>query len=247
MLDEQVWLTVSPLIHTKGMLLGWGQDSVGQSSSFTPNWLIHVFMDLAFCTGAQSCWSRREASQNSHKCGSMKLSKMCWYAEAFRVPFTGIKVPSPTAEKRRQTMLPSPNTCVTGRRHDRTMIQHSVTFYSLFNLAAVTTRLCCSSLAANHTYTQTTNWDDPVQSINPARCDCGYPAVAFAYPAAAPLTTPHHNLAQCSQTSTVLLATAKLLTPLCDFKQPTTVWVSCYSSQSLPLFYNTTNSWLWNI
>uniref|UniRef100_A0A667X151 Doublecortin domain-containing protein n=1 Tax=Myripristis murdjan TaxID=586833 RepID=A0A667X151_9TELE len=31
----------------------------GQSSSSTPNSLIHVFMDLALCTGAQSCWNRK--------------------------------------------------------------------------------------------------------------------------------------------------------------------------------------------
>ncbi|XP_067281535.1 patr class I histocompatibility antigen, B-2 alpha chain-like isoform X2 [Pseudorasbora parva] len=34
-----------------------------------------------------------------HKVGSMKLSKIFWYAEALRVPFTGTKGPSPTPEK----------------------------------------------------------------------------------------------------------------------------------------------------
>ncbi len=37
------------------------------------------------------------------------------------------------------------------------------------------------------------------------------------------------------------------LTPLCHFTWPTTSWLSCCHSQSLPLCYNTTDSWLWNI
>ena len=81
----------------------------GQSSSSTPNLLIHVFMDLALCTGAQSCWNRKRPSPNcSHKVGSMKLSKMSWYAEALRVPFTGTKGPSPTPEKQPHTIIPPP-------------------------------------------------------------------------------------------------------------------------------------------
>ena len=61
----------------------------GQSSSSTPNSLIHVFMDLALCTGAQSCWNRKgpNSPNCSHKVGSMKLSKISWSAEALRVPF----------------------------------------------------------------------------------------------------------------------------------------------------------------
>ena len=43
----------------------------GQSSSSTPNSLIHIFMDLALCTGAQSCWNRKWPSPNcSYKVGS---------------------------------------------------------------------------------------------------------------------------------------------------------------------------------
>ncbi|CAI9541790.1 unnamed protein product [Staurois parvus] len=37
------------------------------------------------------------------------------------------------------------------------------------------------------------------------------------------------------------------LTPLCHFTWPTTWWLSCCCSQLLPLCYNTTNSWPWNI
>uniref|UniRef100_A0A3B4DS63 NACHT domain-containing protein n=1 Tax=Pygocentrus nattereri TaxID=42514 RepID=A0A3B4DS63_PYGNA len=36
----------------------------GQSSSSTPNSLIHVFMDPALCTAAQSCWNRKGPSPN---------------------------------------------------------------------------------------------------------------------------------------------------------------------------------------
>jgi len=38
-----------------------------------------------------------------------------------------------------------------------------------------------------------------------------------------------------------------VLTPLCDCMWPTTLWLSCSCSQLLPLCYDTTNSWPWNI
>jgi len=44
----------------------------------------------------------------SHKVGSMKFSKMSWYVEALRVPFTGTKGPSPTPEKQPHTIIPPP-------------------------------------------------------------------------------------------------------------------------------------------
>ncbi|XP_051540168.1 uncharacterized protein LOC127432786 isoform X2 [Myxocyprinus asiaticus] len=66
-------------------------------------------MDLALCTGAQSCWNRKGTSPNcSNKVGSMELSKISWYAEAFRVPFTGTKGPSPAPEKQPYTIIPPP-------------------------------------------------------------------------------------------------------------------------------------------
>ena len=59
---------------------------------------IHVFMDLALCTGAQSCWNRKGPSPNcSHKVWSMKFcvhentwclshdALLCWWCVlAFR-------------------------------------------------------------------------------------------------------------------------------------------------------------------
>uniref|UniRef100_A0A8C5R0U7 Uncharacterized protein n=1 Tax=Leptobrachium leishanense TaxID=445787 RepID=A0A8C5R0U7_9ANUR len=38
----------------------------------------------------------------------MELSKMSWYAEAFRVPFTGTKGPSQDPEKQPHTIIPPP-------------------------------------------------------------------------------------------------------------------------------------------
>jgi len=64
-------------------------------------------MDLDLCTGVQSCWNKNGPSPNySHNVGGMKLSKMYWYAEELRVPFTGTKGPSPTPEKQLQTITP---------------------------------------------------------------------------------------------------------------------------------------------
>ncbi|KAI4876687.1 hypothetical protein NFI96_002243 [Prochilodus magdalenae] len=60
MLDEKAWLSVSTLVHPKGVLSGRG---AGQSSSSTPDSLIHVFMELALCTAVQSCWNRKGFTQ----------------------------------------------------------------------------------------------------------------------------------------------------------------------------------------
>ena len=38
----------------------------------------------------------------------MELSNISWYAEAFRVPFTGTKGPSPAPEKQPHTIIPPP-------------------------------------------------------------------------------------------------------------------------------------------
>uniref|UniRef100_A0A3Q2R0I1 SRCR domain-containing protein n=1 Tax=Fundulus heteroclitus TaxID=8078 RepID=A0A3Q2R0I1_FUNHE len=77
------------------------------SSSSTPDSAIHVFMDLALCSGAQSCWKRMGTAPNySHKNGSMELSKISWSAEAFRGPFTGTKGPSLAPEKQPHTIIP---------------------------------------------------------------------------------------------------------------------------------------------
>ena len=66
-------------------------------------------MDQALCTGAQSCWNRKGPSSNcSHKVGSMELSNMSWYAEAFRLPFTGTKGSSPAPEKQPHSIIPPP-------------------------------------------------------------------------------------------------------------------------------------------
>ncbi len=60
----------------------------GQSSYFAPNSSNHV-LNLALCTGAQSCWNNEGPSLNfSHNVGSKVLSNISWNAEALRFPFT---------------------------------------------------------------------------------------------------------------------------------------------------------------
>ncbi|MEQ2179144.1 hypothetical protein GOODEAATRI_021617 [Goodea atripinnis] len=64
-------------------------------------------MDLALCTGAQSCWKRKEPFSNcSHKDGRMALSKISWYAEAFRFLFTGTNRPTPAPKKQPNSIPP---------------------------------------------------------------------------------------------------------------------------------------------
>ena len=90
-------LTLSLSVSNSSQRCSFGLRSglcAGQPSSFTPNSLIHVFMDLALCTGAQSCWNRKGPSPNcSSKVGSMELSNISWYAEAFIAPFSETKEP----------------------------------------------------------------------------------------------------------------------------------------------------------
>lgn len=70
--------------------------------------LIHVFMEHAVGTGAQSCWNGKEPSSNFvHRAGSLALSKMSWYTEALRLPFTGSKGPSSNPEKQSYNIIPS--------------------------------------------------------------------------------------------------------------------------------------------
>lgn len=50
-----------------------------QSSSSTLNPLIHVFMDLALCTGEQSCWnSKRPSPSCSHRVRGIKLARQVY-------------------------------------------------------------------------------------------------------------------------------------------------------------------------
>ena len=99
--------TVSALIHPKGVLSGWGQDSV-QASPVLPH-QTGSSMSVWTLLCAQSCWNRKGPSPNCfHKAGSMKLSKVSCYAEAFRVPFTRTKGPSPAPEKQPHSIIPPP-------------------------------------------------------------------------------------------------------------------------------------------
>jgi len=68
----------------------------GQSSSSTPNSLIHVLMDLALCTGAHYSHA---GTGRGHPQTVPTKSKMSCYAEALRVPLTGTQGQSPTPEK----------------------------------------------------------------------------------------------------------------------------------------------------
>ena len=104
MLDEWACLAVSDSSQQC-----WGQDSVQvsqvlphQTRSFKSLWTLLCALVLSRVgtgRGHPHCF---------HKVGSMKLSKISWYAEAFRVPFTGTKGPSPAPEKQLHTIIPPP-------------------------------------------------------------------------------------------------------------------------------------------
>lgn len=51
----------------------------------------------------------------------------------------------------------------------------------------------------------------------------------------------------CRKLATSVHCAPQLLTPLCNFVWPITLWPSCWEVQWLALLYNTANGWLWNI
>lgn len=51
----------------------------------------------------------------------------------------------------------------------------------------------------------------------------------------------------CRKLATSVHCAPQLLTPLCNFVWPITLWPSCWEVQWLALLYNTANSWLRNI
>uniref|UniRef100_A0A667ZQH7 TSPO associated protein 1 n=1 Tax=Myripristis murdjan TaxID=586833 RepID=A0A667ZQH7_9TELE len=110
MLVEKAWLSVSALIHPKGVLSGSGQDSVQASQVHPHQTLSSMSLWTLLCALVHSHVGRGRgpAPNCSHKVGSMELSKMFWYPEAFKVPFTGTKGPSPAPEKQPHTIIPPP-------------------------------------------------------------------------------------------------------------------------------------------
>lgn len=68
---------------------------------------VKLFMDLALCTGAQSCWNKKGLPQTVSTTLEVVLSKMAWHTEALRSPFTGSKGPSTNPEKQPLYHYPS--------------------------------------------------------------------------------------------------------------------------------------------
>ena len=104
MLEGKAWLSVSTLIHPKSVLSGWGQSSSSTLKLSHPCLYGPCFVHWFTVMLKQE----RTSPDCSHKVGSMALSNISWYAEAFRVPFTGTKGPSPAPEKQPHTIIPPP-------------------------------------------------------------------------------------------------------------------------------------------
>lgn len=75
---QKAWLIDPALIHLKGVLTGWGFDSV-QASQVVPHQIRSSMSiwTLLWCTTLRSRWNRKGPSSNC----SMKM-KLSWYAEA---------------------------------------------------------------------------------------------------------------------------------------------------------------------
>lgn len=70
MSSEKAWCAVHISVHPKGVQWDLGQGSVLSSPTVLAS---HVFMYLALCTGALSCWNRH--------CTKMHISGLCTSAE----------------------------------------------------------------------------------------------------------------------------------------------------------------------
>jgi len=213
--------------------------------------LAHLFIDLALCTGAQSCWNRKGPFPDCFpKVGSMKLSKN-WsiqssfhWAKASSWETTPHHNP-PLHQTLHMAQCSQTSTVLLATVKPRlvhqiawwrSVISHSrevaVCFTPLHTtlcnaLVDVQLECSCSDMETHSMKLSThSSWADLKATWSKEVCSdllCRKLATSAHYALQYPLT------------------------PLCHFTWPTTSWLSCCCSQSLPLCYNTTDSWLWNI
>ena len=80
-----------------------------QASPVHPHQTLHPCLyGLALCTGAQSCGQREGPAPNCSTKLEHGIVQMSCSAEAFPVPLTGTKGPSPAPEKQPHTITPPP-------------------------------------------------------------------------------------------------------------------------------------------
>ena len=215
----------------------------------------------ASCTGAQSCWTKKGPSPNcSHKVGSMELSNISWYAEAFRVPFIGTKGPSPAPESQPHTVIqPPPNFTLGTMQSDkyRSPGNRQIWTRPSDGEARFITPENASALESSGGLLYTTASDA-------LRCTCW---CMFGCSCSAMETHSMKLSTDCSWANqkphevwkSVAIDFAESWQPLrtmrLSIRWPRSIILrglplsrlSCCRSQSLPLSYNTTDSWLWNI
>jgi len=109
-------------------------------------------MDLALCR---------------NKVGTMKSSKMYWYSEALRIPFTGTKDPSPTPEKQPHTIIPPPPNFTLGTMQSgkyrypgncQTQTHPSDCQTEKRDSSLQRTHHHCTRVQDTHTHTHTVSW-----------------------------------------------------------------------------------------
>jgi len=208
-------------------------------------------MDLALCTAAQSCWNR-------------KLSKLSWYAEAFRVPFTGTKGPSPATEKQPHTIIPLHQTLhltqcsqtstvllatanprlVHQIARWRSAIRHSRERVSTA-LESSGGVLYTTALDALHCTWWCMAWMQPLVHGNPFH-EALYALFLCQSEGHMKFGGLYRFTLQKVGDLCALCASASTDSAL-SFSWPRTLWLSCCRSQLLPLCDNITDCWLWII
>ena len=176
--------------------------------------------------------------QSAGSIGSMTLSRISWYAEAFRVPFTGTKGPSPAPESQPITIIPPPPNFTLGTMQsdkNRSPGNHQTQTHPSDWRRRI--RHSRERISTALEYSGSVLYTTPSSALH-----CNWWCMAWMQ------VLSHGNLFHdCINLATsAQYAPQHPLTLLCHFTWPTISWLSCCRSQSLTLCYNTTDSWLWN-
>ena len=187
----------------------------------------------------------------------MELSNISWYSEAYRVPLTGTKGPSPAPEKQPYAIIPPPpNTWHNAIRKvpfswqppnpgpsirlpdggarfvtpENTSLESSGGM--LYTTASDTLHCTCWCMA----WMQLLGHGTHSMKLS---MHCSWANLKATW-----------SLNVCSDWKLATSAHYEPQYPLTlhrHFTWPTTLWLNCCHSQKLSLCYNTTDSWLWNI
>ena len=192
----------------------------------------------------------------------MELFNISWYAEAFRVHFTGTKGPSPAPEEQPHTIIPLHQTLHLAQCSQTNTVLLATTKPRLVHQIARWRSAICHSREGVSTAQESSGGVLYTTASHALHCICWLGCSCLAMETHSMKLSMYCSWAKlkaiwglkfCSDWLCRKLATSMhyaphhLLTLLHHFTWPTTSWLSFCRSHSLPLCYNITDSRLWNI